>query len=245
MAQPDKMQRLIDLTVDEVSLVDNPANQQEFLVIKRLNPNTGKGGENDMDDNKDVKDDEKTKHDESKGNPPAADSKDVSKETKPEGSEAGKGEPTEVEKALPPALMKQVKDLIEALQKLIKGDYGYPYPAPGKKEEKQKSEEKGGEQDVSKAKMASGRLKRFKDAVETLTLILKEVEGGPEIQLAQVSQVNAEVSKSLEEIKGEVKTLSERIEKIETTKGVSKSLDGKEEPPAPKGKDPFWAGVFE
>lgn len=98
MRQPK--QRFVDLSVGEVSLVDSPANEQEFIVVKRLNQEDG-----DMaDENREV----------TKGQP---DGENISDEPVTKGAEQVPVEvaSTEaVEKA-----MAQVTQLVESIAKAV------------------------------------------------------------------------------------------------------------------------------
>jgi len=195
MSAKEAKQRLMALRVGEVSLVDNPANEEEFLVVKNL--------EDKMSDVERVESNPETE-------PPASEEQDVEKAIKvlvtalekaksktakefPPGFIPGKpGKkpdedemPVDQQKALPPPLMAAMKKLMDMMSAMMeKAGKPYPYAEEGKRKNLDAEPESGttvhvsesGEIIVKSKKFTGERLAKIKDALGPLLQLMKEVD---------------------------------------------------------------------
>lgn len=260
--------RFLRLGVDEVSLVDHPANEEEWLVIKRLG---GKQMAKEIDGNVEaiqppeekVTEQEVTKADDTQ--PEAA----VNDEAVAELVAV-----EDVEKALNPvqamALLKKIHDM---LMKVMGDD---KYPEPKKSESTRKSLlgfSDDGEliinaellADVQKAKAFTGkRINALSDAIKAMIEVLNEVDPDRVKKLTEnpaasgLETAKKSIEESTEPVKegpdfGEQITeavekalnpLDERLKSLETARGEPKSNDGDQTADIKKRNENFWAGVL-
>jgi hypothetical protein len=264
--------RFIELSVDEVSIVDSPANEEHFIVIKNLQEVNMPGEKNEID-TKDV-----VKNDDAQQNPEKV--------------------PVEVDKATDEAVakaMEQVADLISNISKSFDNvgekDNNKDEQVSKKKEgEEEKIEGEGGKTEVQTNKNAEEiddnirevatdavyeaieKAKRFtpkreaalKAAIETLAKLAKELSM-QEIPVGSSPSTNtpsgtmfgsssitksmddfvAKLSEGMEKIVETTKSLSSRMEKIEKMSVPSKSVEGDGETDNQVEKNQnFWKGVI-
>jgi hypothetical protein len=248
--------RFVELSVDEVSIVDSPANEEHFIVIKNLQDlqEVNMPGEKNEETTKDV-----VKNDDTQQNPEKI--------------------PVEVDKATDEAVakaMEQVADLINNISKSFDNvgeKAGDKDEQVSKKKEGEEEKKEGGEEkkEVQTNKNAEkiddnireaaseavyeaiAKAKRFtptreaalKAAIETLNKLAKEL-GMQEIPIGSSPSTNtpsgttfgsssitksmedfvAKLSAGMEKIVETTKNLDSRMEKIEKMAAPSKSVEG-------------------
>lgn len=261
--------RFLDLSVNEVSIVDSPANEQMFVVIKNLNEEV-----NNMPGTKEV---EKNATEVEKND--SQEPTKVAVETNPATDEA-------VAKA-----MEQVSNLIENISKSFNQE---PPNTPSNEAKSDESEVNKNEKNVEESKEADTqknddessveentlsilsaaiekaksftpkRQAAFKAAMEVLNNLAKEL-GMQEIPVGSFPATNtpsgtsfgaSSISKSLEEFTGTVtkalgdltevtKGLNERIGKVEKMSVPSKSVEGEGGTDSQVTKNvSIWKGVI-
>lgn len=263
-----KPRELLDLVVNEVSLVDLAANKRKFLVVKRLG---GAEMPNFLDDItaavSAVVEKQQQQADVEKALPAdlAKAIKDLMEWLKKAGSMEG----------APKDAIARVTDF---LGKVAGGSYPYPSPGAGNGgKPMQAKKEKEEDEDVEKSKRFTGkRIEDLKGSIEKLFGLLKEVDeeglkalfekaskAGDEEEDKEAKekgkakgkgepQANANGDEDPEEKnKGKVKKaadfyglfeeISKRLEKIEKTRAPSQG--GEPSTPVKKGGD-FWKGVL-
>jgi len=249
---PNKLQRrFVELSVGEVSLVDSPANEEEFAVIKRLNQEDDNMG--DIEKTKVTKADDKEQKTEVEE---AADGKD---EIEKVPVEVAKATNEAVEKA-----MKQVVDVVENIAKAVaaeekpaeekpdeadeddaavkkaKADAEKPADKPAEKKEEDETEDADDvdvskvlealEQGIQKAKQFTpGRVAKLKDMADTLQKLLSEVTTKEAATKALPSGAKFGDSKVIELTKA-IMALNDSITKhfqttIETTKALHERVE--------------------
>ena len=262
--------RFVELSVDEVSIVDSPANEEHFIVIKNLQDlqEVNMPGEKNEETTQVV-----AKDDVGQQNP-----EKIS---------------VEVDKATDEAVakaMEQVADLINNISKAFDnsgekdGSEGYNKQTNVKKEEKKEKEEEETKKNIEEPKVsiqeaaseavyeAIAKAKRFtptreaalKAAIETLNKLAKEL-GMQEIPVGSSPSTNTpsgttfgsssitksmedfvtKLSAGMEKIVETTKNLDSRMEKIEKMAAPSKSVEGDGETDNKVEKNQnFWKGVI-
>lgn len=261
--------RFIGLKVGEISLVDTPANEKEFAVVKRLQEENNMAVENKKVETK------KSKEEEGAGN----------QQAQPEGVKV------EIEKPEDQAVIKvlgKVNELVGTLvsrtdpgkEKVEKKETSTEKPDVDENETEEGSEEKTEkreieegekllstlEESIAKAKrFTPSRMKTLKQVADSLQSLLTELSPKVEASIDTASSVESSVAKALEDFSSKLgekinsivekkfaemvdtsKSLGERVEKIEKTRLPSASVeeDGVTDKEVEKKNSNMWAGVL-
>lgn len=215
------LQKFIDLNVDEVSLVDAPANEQPFIVIKSLNQ------EEKMADKKGKKTDEVAAKD-VVDETTAVDKKEVEKSTTENVTEeTAEDTAGVVEKA-----MDKVVALVENISK------NKEQPAPDKVEKSEKTEMAPAEVSVALAELQ-------KTIVSTILETKKSNEAADSSDaIASISKSIGELVEAFKEQLTINKTLIARVDEIEKVRNPSMSVDDGDTDKEEEVEKSLWANVL-
>jgi len=190
-----KKRRLRDLKAFEVSLVDKPANQREFLIIKRI----GKEGDMSKEINLDVEEKEEEKIETEFDL--IAKMQELLKEIETPAEGTNEEEKTEKADAAK-AILGKIKAMIDAFLAGKKPGYyyAYPYPYPYPYKPAKKDD-----------------LESLSEAVEEMKKELDKRTKELEAFAKKFNEAQAKISKSLEEAKPvDLSPLNERIQRLES-----------------------------
>jgi len=255
--------RFVSLRVNEVSLVDSPANEQEFIVIKSLDQEEPMAGTDQQVANTET------------SAPANAESN---------GTQQASTEPVEkmtvhVEKAGNDSMaeaLKQVTELVKSVASVaVKASETQP-AADVKKDANQQTSDQPTDTETEKAKaFTPKRLEQVKNAMSVLEGLVKEVSGGksetttkvaepevPTVDTAKAAEQNNILSQQLIDLTkklGELgeavknglggvseitKSIESRVEAIEKTREPSKSIAGEGGTESTQTQKSFWSGVL-
>jgi len=235
--------KLLDIDIEEISLVDRPANRKRFYIIKQEGTMWKDKeleklfidffGEEEFENlKKSIEEEKKTEKKE---------------KLTEEAINAIKGALNILNK-YKDDFPKELKDAVKVLAEFV-AKYPYPYPYP---EKTKKSEGEGNLiddlTDVEKAgrKLSKATIEQLKKAIEILQKLIeeREEEAGVKKQDKEgqkFEEILEKMSLFSEEVKKSIKSLEERIEEIEKKTAIKKSLDGQDDD---KKRESKWPSFF-